>query len=172
MQQTNKIPNFNCCFSKESDDKAAIDVVPSPHHVKHSFSVDSTVTKTQCVCVDFVYYFYESYVFISNSWNIRIDISCQIDRHLLCQLNNDRKELTFFCQWGNNISMSLFSKAELEGIEKGGFVCDGFLKFLIWIYTMHNFWGGEKGVEGVGKKTVYRIIYEACLKSSCKVLLP
>ena len=142
MQQTNKIPNFNCCFSKESDDNACSLSTSCETLIFGRFNGDKN---SVCACVDFVYYFYESsYVFISNSWNIRIDISCQIDRHLLCQLNNDRKELTFFASVGNNISMSLFSKAELEGIEKGGFVCDGFLKFLIWIYTMHSFLGKER----------------------------
>ena len=149
MQQTNKIPNFNCCFSKESDDNACSLSTSCETLIFGRFNGDKN---SVCACVDFVYYFYESYVFISNSWNIRIDISCQIDSHLLCQLNNDRKELTFFFrQWGNNISKSLFFKSRIRRHRKGGFVCDGFLNFLIWIYTMLSFLGRREGGRGLEK---------------------
>ena len=154
MQQTNKIPNFNCCFSKESDDNACSLSKSCETLIFGRFNGDKN---SVCACVDFVYYFYESYVFISNSWNIRIDISCQIDRLLTCLASSTTTvknwQLTFFA----NGEQPFFKSRELEGIEKGGFVCDGFLKFLIWIYTMHNFWGGEKA--GGWKKTVCRLWY-------------
>ena len=142
MQQTNKIPNFNCCFSKESDDNACSLSTSCETLIFGRFNGDKN---SVCACVDFVYYFYESsYVFISNSWNIRIDISCQIDRHLLCQLNNDRKELTFFSPVGEQHYHEPFFKSRIRRHRKGGIRVWRLLKiFDLNLYNV-EFFGEER----------------------------
>ena len=150
MQQTNKIPNFNCCFSKESDDNACSLSTSCETLIFGRFNGDKN---SVCACVDFVYYFSTNPPTCLSRIHEIFGLTFHAKLTGICFASSTTtvKNWHFFRQWGNNITMSLFSKAELEGIEKGGFVCDGFLKFLIWIHTMHSFWGGEKGVGGSKK---------------------